>query len=58
MIRKVVRILKENGSRSEDYLRMQVRRKMWPHIRSILQLKKDMGIILWRNRIKAMTKNH
>jgi len=37
---------------------MQVIRKMFHLIKSSIQLRKDMGLIMWSNKVKEMVENH
>lgn len=57
MTRKVMRILKENGPRSEEYRKMQMRKKIQPLIIISKQLRKFMGLSLESSRIKVVVGN-
>jgi len=57
MTRRVMRRQKENGLISEEYLRMQVKRRMWNLLGSSMQLREDMGLNLRSSRIQAMVGN-
>lgn len=54
----VIRRIKENFQISKEYLTMEVIRKIWPYIRSPMQLRNDMGLILQSNKIKKMAEKH